>query len=342
MAALYVVGRGRPDAAPRIADRRRDHRRSRVHQDGRRDLRAAQRRSVEGPARRRRSRPRSGRPRSAETRDQLLTGRHARRVRALDRRPKRTRRAGRRRRRPAGGSGPRRQRAVDPHPGATARETKVLEQAGGIGAPNWSPDGTIPDVYRRRRRASVTSRRRLTPARRSSTPSPRTTAGQIVRRCRSSGGTPKSRSPAAGAAAALARRRRICSSIARRRTSSGARPLPSPIDGGEPTRRCTRTSTTSSGASPATPAPVAAVAGRQVDRVPQRPRRLGSPLCRCPPAGGAPVQITKGQFEAWRPVVVARQHAHRVRRERARTSPARAISASPTIGARPGAARRSR
>ena len=91
-------------------------------------------------------------------------------------------------------------------------------------------------------------------------------------------------------------------------------------------RCCTKTSRRSSGASPATRRRRAAVARRQVDRVPQRSRRLGSPLRRCRPPAARPIQITKGQVRGVAAAVVARQHAHRVRRERAgslRRSPAR-------------------
>ena len=53
---------------------------------------------------------------------------------------------------------------------------------------------------------------------------------------------------------------------------------------------------TSSGASRADRPGCTAIAGRQVDRVRQRPRRLGPPLCRAL-GGGEPVQLTKGALK---------------------------------------------
>ena len=162
------------------------------------------------------------------------------------------------------------------------------------------------------------------------------TAGRDLRRRRN-----RRRADAAAAcrrrhAARLDRRRRASSSIASRPTSSGARsPWPTST-GGEPTTLHEDVDDKFWSIPGQAGSRRAAVARRQVDRVPQRSRRLGSPLRDAARPGGDADSDHQGQVRSVAAALVARQHADRVRRQRAgpsRRPPSRRRDDRPGSGA---------
>ena len=196
----------------------------------------------------------------------------------------------------AGGSGPEGSSELWIRTLADGTETKVLEQAGGIGAPNWSPDGR----YLTFSAGGGVIRHEQTPA---------YSGAKIIYTDHREHPRPDVRRRGRRRHANRDQRRRPRRTMAGRDASphrSHVRGFQTAHDRGRRHRRrraepsCTRRPTTSSGASPGTPASQPSPDGKWIAFLSDRDG--WDHIYVIPAAGGPAVQITRGAFETARPV----------------------------------------